>query len=80
MAKSKAAARPINRSTLSGQVTERLRADIVSGVFAPGDQLNEAQLAREFGVSRGPLREAMQRLIQDGLLLNKPHRGVFDPN
>ena len=79
MTKPSSEAKPISRSTLSGQVTERLRADIVSGVFAPGDQLNEAQLAREFGVSRGPLREAMQRLIQDGLLHNKPHRGVFVP-
>lgn len=72
-------ANPINRATLSGQVTERLRADILSGTFAPGEQLNEAQLARYFGVSRGPLREAMQRLIQDGLLDCRPHRGVFVP-
>lgn len=72
-------ANPINRETLSGQVTERLRADILSGAFAPGEQLNEAQLARYFGVSRGPLREAMQRLIQDGLLDCRPHRGVFVP-
>ena len=79
MSKSPSESIPINRSTLSGQVTERLRADIISGVYQPGEQLNEALIARQFGISRGPLREAMQRLIQDGLLLSMPHRGVFVP-
>jgi len=73
------AAEPISRTTLSGQVTERLRDGILAGVYSQGEQLNEAELARRFGVSRGPLREAMQRLIQDGLLENRPHRGVFVP-
>lgn len=49
----------------------------MDGSFAPGMQLGEAQLARSFGVSRGPVREAMQRLIQEGLLRNERHRGVF---
>ena len=70
---------PISRTTLSGQVTERLRDGILAGLYSQGEQLNEAELARRFGVSRGPLREAMQRLIQEGLLLNRPHRGVFVP-
>ena len=68
---------PISRTTLSGQVTERLRSGILAGRYRQGEQLNEAALARRFGVSRGPLREAMQRLIQEGLLHNRPHRGVF---
>lgn len=70
---------PISRTTLSDQVTTRLRDGILSGLFKQGEQLNEAELARRFGVSRGPLREAMQRLIQEGLLHNRPHRGVFVP-
>ena len=70
---------PISRTTLSGQVTERLRNGILAGRYSQGEQLNEAELARRFGVSRGPLREAMQRLIQEGLLQNRPHRGVFVP-
>lgn len=79
MTQSDPAAEPIRRTTLSGQVTERLRAGILAGLYAQGEQLNEAELARRFGVSRGPLREAMQRLIQDGLLETRPHRGVFVP-
>ena len=79
MTRSDPATEPISRTTLSGQVTERLRDGILAGRYSQGEQLNEAALARRFGVSRGPLREAMQRLIQDGLLENRPHRGVFVP-
>src|SRR6266511_1067473 len=42
-------------------------------------QLNEMDLAERLGVSRGPLREGLQRLIQEGLLNSQPHRGVFVP-
>jgi DNA-binding GntR family transcriptional regulator len=60
-------------------VTERLRANIVNGTLAPGSQLSEVELATTFGVSRGPVREALQRLIQKGLVRSEPHRGVFVP-
>ena len=79
MTRSDPVTEPISRTTLSEQVTERLRDGILAGLYAQGEQLNEAELARRFGVSRGPLREAMQRLIQDGLLETRPHRGVFVP-
>lgn len=68
---------PLRRITLSHQLVERLREDIVSGALEANAQLNEKELALTFGVSRGPLREAMQRLIQEGLLRSEPHRGVF---
>ena len=71
--------RPISRSTLSEQVAEQLREAILAGIYDQGTQLNEAELARQFGVSRGPLREAMQRLVHEGLLKSKPHHGVFVP-
>jgi len=74
------AQRRLPRATLSVQVAERIRDDILSGALAPGAQLNEMEMALEFGVSRGPLREAMQRLIQEGLLRSEPHRGVFVPD
>jgi len=69
----------IPRSTFASIVTERLRAAIVDGSLEPGSQLSEVELANTFGVSRGPVREALQRLVQEGLLLSEPHRGVFVP-
>ncbi|MET7508312.1 GntR family transcriptional regulator [Streptomyces albidoflavus] len=53
---------------VGGSVYERLRADIVSGAQAPGDHLGEAALAERYGVSRTPVREALRRLEQDGLV------------
>lgn len=69
----------IPRSTFASIVTERLRTAIVNGSLEPGSQLSEVELATTFGVSRGPVREALQRLVQEGLLLSEPHRGVFVP-
>jgi DNA-binding GntR family transcriptional regulator len=67
----------LSRLTLSGQIAKQLREDILTGKLLPNLQLNEKELALSFGVSRGPLREAMQRLIQEDLLRSEPHRGVF---
>ncbi|HEX9551263.1 MAG TPA: GntR family transcriptional regulator [Candidatus Limnocylindrales bacterium] len=69
----------IKRSTLSSVVTDRLRELVISGAYEPGAQLSEVELAEQFGVSRGPIREGLQRLVQDGLLRSEPHRGVFVP-
>jgi DNA-binding GntR family transcriptional regulator len=69
----------VPRSTLASTVTEKLREHIVQGTFATGSQLSEVELASRFGVSRGPVREALQRLVQEGLLRSEPHRGVFVP-
>jgi DNA-binding GntR family transcriptional regulator len=60
-------------------VGERIRSNIIEGVLRPGSQLHEVELAASFGVSRGPVREALQRLIQEGLLRSEAHRGVFVP-
>lgn len=67
----------IPRFTYASIVTERLRTDIINGNLEPGSQLHEVELADSFGVSRGPVREALQRLVQEGLVLSEPHRGAF---
>jgi DNA-binding GntR family transcriptional regulator len=67
------------RDTFASMVTERLRDSIVNGSLEPGSQLSEVDLAHSFGVSRGPVREAVQRLVQEGLLRSEAHRGVFVP-
>ncbi len=68
---------PVNRETTPGVIAAQIRARIMDGTFPPGSQLGEAQLASRLGVSRGPVREALQRLIQEGLLVGRRNRGVF---
>ena len=59
------------------QVLRRLREDISSGALAPGTRLVEVELAERFGVSRGPIREALRELTRSGLALDRPRQGVF---
>jgi DNA-binding GntR family transcriptional regulator len=68
---------PVRQETTPALVADRIRSGILDGVFAPHAQLNEIALSRQLAVSRGPIREAMQRLIQEGLLRSERNRGVF---
>jgi DNA-binding GntR family transcriptional regulator len=73
---------PIERAghSFADQAEESLRRDILSGARTPGDRLNEVEIAGELGISRGPVREAMQRLSRDGLVQVQAHRGAFVRN
>jgi DNA-binding GntR family transcriptional regulator len=53
-----------------------LRDAILSGALPPGSRLSIPLLAQRFEVSRSPVREAVQRLVQDGLATEQPHRGA----
>jgi DNA-binding GntR family transcriptional regulator len=68
---------PLVRESTPSIIARKLRTAIGLGQIAPGSQLGEAELAKELGVSRGPLREAMQRLTQEGLLISIRNRGLF---
>ncbi|MFT4010740.1 MAG: GntR family transcriptional regulator [Nocardioidaceae bacterium] len=68
---------PIQQDTTPTLIARQLREAIASRQFAPGEQLLEAPLAKILGVSRGPLREAMQRLTQEGLIVSQRNRGLF---
>lgn len=75
-------AAPEGMFVLEGRPTAQLIADqlrelIVLGAFSPGQQVNESALASQLNTSRGPLREALQRLCQEGILVSKRNRGVF---
>jgi DNA-binding GntR family transcriptional regulator len=50
---------------------------ILGGEHAPGDRINEKELALRFGISRGPVREALRSLEAGGLVEQIPNRGVF---
>ena len=57
-------------------IVERLREDSLAGRLPPGSRLVECDLTSRFGVSRGPVREALRRLTADGLIEHWPHRGA----
>ena len=58
----------VNRTTLREQVLAQLREGILGGSIAPGTKMAEVDLAAQFGVSRGTVREALRVLHQGGLL------------
>ena len=62
--------------TLSENVFRRIQAAIVKGEIAPGSKISEPELARTYGISRGPLREAIHRLEGQRLLVRIPHVGA----
>lgn len=62
---------------LTDLAVERIRAAIVEGGLAFGEQLSEAALAVNFGISKTPVREALLRLKMDGLVDIQPQRGTF---
>jgi DNA-binding GntR family transcriptional regulator len=64
-------------STLKTYVFKNLRDAIVGGRYKPGQRLNESQLAREFHISRIPIREALMQLCEHGLVMNHQRRGMF---
>ncbi|MEV0947542.1 GntR family transcriptional regulator [Rhodococcus sp. NPDC049939] len=68
---------PPSRQSTAEFIADRLRVAIMNGALEPGSQLGEAELAAHFQVSRGPLREAMQRLVSEGILRSIRHRGIF---
>ncbi|CAB55706.1 GntR family transcriptional regulator [Streptomyces sp. SID7813] len=65
------------RQLLSDHVYALLRDWIVSGRLAPGQRLVESEIARGFGTSQAPPREAIKRLAYEGLVISQPHRGTY---
>lgn len=62
-------------TTRSASVVEALRSALLSGDFAPGERLHEVRLTEKLGVSRTPVRAALQKLASEGLLDYEPNRG-----
>lgn len=63
--------------TRPSQVSTRIRADLVSGRLGSGQKILQEHLAARYGVSRIPLREALNELQAEGLVVHKPNRGYF---
>jgi DNA-binding GntR family transcriptional regulator len=65
------------RSTTPDGVYRVLRTAILDGSVPPGGQLREAHIAADLGISRSPLREALSKLEEEGLIVKVPFRGAF---
>jgi DNA-binding GntR family transcriptional regulator len=67
----------LERTTTPEGVYRILRGAILDGTFPPGGQLREREISTELGISRSPLREALTRLEEEGLIVRIPFRGAF---
>ena len=68
---------PAFDGTLRAQVGQQIIDMVTGGRFAPGQKLTETSLAKELGVSRAPLREAIRELIDKGILISRPYKGLY---
>jgi GntR family transcriptional regulator, rspAB operon transcriptional repressor len=73
----KAGSETKNETGADGSIYAVLRADIATMRLRPGARLSENELAARFGTSRAPVREALIRLVEDGLIEVRPQRGSF---
>ena len=62
--------------TIREQITSQIRDELVAGKFPAGSALRESELAERFGVSRGPIRDALLQLSNEGFLAYQANRGV----
>ena len=69
------AKRPI--MTMKHQIYQILKKEICDGNFPPGQWLQEKELAEKLNVSRSPVREALKQLVDEGLAIEYPNKGVF---
>lgn len=67
----------IDNRMLPDQVSAFLVRGLIFGNLKPGQRLNEAELSRQLGISRNPIREAVRRLEERGLLVAVPRKGTF---
>lgn len=64
------------RGSTVGRIEAALTQEISAGALAPGERLDEVKLTERFGVSRTPVREALSRLVAQGILIPGEKRGV----
>ncbi len=66
-------------NTLIGKAFESIRADIIASNLKPGEKLRIAHLRERYGIGTSPLREALSRLVSEGLVTAKGQRGFWVP-
>ena len=68
---------PLDRASTATRVAAVLRGRIAGGALVPGARIVELEVARELGVSRSPIREALLKLAEEGLVSILPYRGTI---
>jgi DNA-binding GntR family transcriptional regulator len=68
--------RPVPKGPLGGTAYDRILLAVVEGDYKPGDRILEDEVAGQLNISRTPVREALRRLEDDGILTHEPHRGM----
>jgi DNA-binding GntR family transcriptional regulator len=67
---------PVQPRTMVEQAAEAIVAAAARGIFLPGDRLVEAEIARDLGISRVPVREALRLLESQGIVASTPYKGM----
>ncbi|WHY86590.1 GntR family transcriptional regulator [Neobacillus novalis] len=68
---------PLNHTTLSDRVAKEVRKMILNGTLQPGERINEVRIAEQMNISRGPLREGLRMLQNEGLVKHETNKGTF---
>lgn len=69
--------RGIKKTTYSEQVVDYIKQSLLNGELMPGDQIKEVEFSQKLGISRAPIREAMQQLVREGLVQSQPQKGKY---
>jgi DNA-binding GntR family transcriptional regulator len=68
---------PLSPQSLAELAYDSIRESVLSGRFAMGERIVESRVAEELGTSRAPVREALRRLSEEGLVIEKPRHGSY---
>lgn len=77
MARTEAVAAGQVRKATQAEIIAAIENGIASGEFRPNERMDERELAHRFGVSRTPVREALNRIATSGLIESRPNQGMF---
>ena len=65
----------LSKRTLRERIAEILRMQILRGDIKPGERIIEEEISKKYEVSRGPVREALRQIEEEGLVTYVPHKG-----
>ena len=70
----------LEKKTIGDSAYEQIKYDIIHLQLAPGEKLSEVMLSKRYNVSRAPIRDALRRLQEDGLIDIRPQSGSIPPD